>query len=383
MQVAIIGGGIMGVSAAFWLTRGADPPGVTIIERDPSLATSSTMLSAASIRQQFGTPANIRASRFGWAFLCGARESLGVEVGLKRRGYLTLATEGGAARLAALVALQNAEGAATILLDPGEIAARFPWIATEGVAAGALGQDEGWFDPAALHAGFLAAARAAGARTATGEAAGLRLGPGGVRAVRLAAGGEIAADVVVNAAGARAGAVAAMAGQSLPVRPDIRTVFVLDVAEAEGIAAAAPLLVDPAGFWMRPEGRGFIAGMASPVQPADPWSLPVDWPLFEAALWPMLAARVPVFERLRPVSAWAGAYDWNEWDQNALLGADPACPNLFHIAGFSGHGLQQAPAMGRALAELVLTGGFRTLDLSDFAVTRIAGGRRVVEEAVI
>lgn len=382
MQVAIIGGGIMGVSAAFWLTRGAEPPRVTIIERDPSLATSSTMRSAASIRQQFGTPANIRASRFGWAFLSGARESLGVDVGLKRRGYLTLATAGGAERLAALVALQNAEGAATVLLSPGEIAARFPWIATEGVAAGALGQDEGWFDPAALHAGFLKGARAAGAVRVTGEATGLRLRGEAVRAVHLASGEEIAADVVVNAAGARAGAVAAMAGQSLPVRPDIRTVFVLDVAEAEAIAAA-PLLVDPAGFWMRPEGRGFLAGMASPVQPADPWSLAPDWPLFEAALWPMLAARVPAFERLRPVSAWAGAYDWNDWDQNALLGADPACPNLFHVAGFSGHGLQQAPAMGRALAELVLTGGFRTLDLSDFAVTRIAGGRRVVEEAVI
>ncbi|HEU0223317.1 MAG TPA: FAD-binding oxidoreductase [Paracoccaceae bacterium] len=383
MRILIIGGGIMGASLAWWLTRGEKPPEVTVLERDLTLAKSSTMLSAASIRQQFSTPENIRLSRFGWDFLMRAGETLGEDVSLRRRGYLVLAGPEGAEALRQNVAVQQAEGAATALLAPGEIAARFPWLSVEGIALGALGRDEGWFDPAALHRGLMRGAKARGAAWMEGEAVGIPVRAGRVQGVRLASGETLPAEVVVNAAGARAGEVAAMAGQHLPVRPDIRTVFHLTSPDANAIRDSGPLLVDPSGFWMRPEGQGFLAGMESAGQPEDPWSLPIDWPLFDESLWPLLAARVPHFERLRVAGAWAGPYDWNDWDQNALLGADPACPNLFHVAGFSGHGLQQAPCIGRAMAELILTGAWRAIELSAFEVTRIARGRRVVERRVI
>ncbi len=373
----------MGASLAWWLTRSADAPAVTVIERDPSLARASSMLSAASIRQQYSTVENIRLSRFGWEFLSAAPELLGVDVGLKRRGYLILARPEGRATLEANSALQHAEGVATELLEPEALAARFPWLNTEGIALGALGRDEGWFDPALLHGGFRAGARARGADWAHGTVTGIDIAGGRATGVRLESGDRLAADMVVNAAGWQSGAVAALAGQELPVGPDLRTVFVLSSPDSAHINATAPLTVDPGGVWFRPEGAGFIAGMEAPAPAADPWAFAPDWSQFEEAVWPLLAARVPAFERLRTTGAWAGHYDWNRADQNALLGPLPGLDNLFHVSGFSGHGLQQAPAVGRGMAELILTGAWATLDLSAFAATRLAEGRRVVELNVI
>ncbi|RMH47123.1 MAG: FAD-binding oxidoreductase [Alphaproteobacteria bacterium] len=384
MHVVIIGGGIMGASTAWWLTRRPDPPGVTVVEPDPALKRSATMLSAGGIRQQFSKPDNVRASAFGWWFLSRARELLGEDVGLRRRGYLILAGPAEADALARAVAMQRAEGAATELLTPGAIAARFPWLSVAGVAAGAIGRDEGWFDPAALHRGLKRGAQAAGARWIRAEASGFEVEAGRIGAVLLADGGRLHCDAAVNAAGPRAGQVAAWAGIALPVRPDIRTVFHLTAPDSAAIAAAAPLIVDPAGVWVRPEGAGFIAGAASARQPDDPWSLPVDWNLFEARIWPVLARRVPAFERLRVAGAWAGPYDWNEVDQDGILGADPACPNLFHITGFSGHGLQHAPAAGRALAAMILPGTDPGApELAGLDIARLRAGSARAETAII
>ncbi|QDL90588.1 FAD-binding oxidoreductase [Paroceanicella profunda] len=387
LRVVIVGGGIMGASLAWWLTRGAGAeagvPAVTVIERDPTLARASSMLSAASIRQQYSTPQNIHLSRFGWEFLSAAPELLGVDVGLKRRGYLILATETGRATLEANTALQQAEGVATALLGPEALARQFPWLSLGDIALGALGRDEGWFDPALLHGGFRAGARARGAHWAEGTVTGIDVSAGRATGVRLQDGTRLAADVVVNAAGWQSGAVAALAGQDLPVGPDLRTVFVLSSPDTGEINATAPLTVDPGGVWFRPEGRGFIAGMEAPAPATDPWAFEPDWPQFEESVWPLLAARVPAFERLRATGAWAGHYDWNRADQNALLGPLPGIDNLFHMSGFSGHGLQQAAGVGRGLSELILTGAWQTLDLSAFAATRLAEGRRVVELNVI
>lgn len=384
-RIVIIGGGIMGAALAWWLTRGlhGPVPAVTVVERDPSLGTSSTMLSAASIRQQFSTPENIRLSRFGWDFLGTAQQILGEDVSLRRRGYLVLASAAGADALTATTALQRAEGAATELLAPGALAARFPWLSVEGVALGALGRDEGWFDPASLHRGFRRGARAAGATWVDGEVTALTRTGDRISAVKLADGSLLPADRVVNAAGARAGQVAALAGLDLPVGPSMRTVFHVTCPEGGPVNATAPLTVDPGGIWFRPEGSGFLVGVESASPATDPWAFAPDWPSFEEIAWPMLAARVPVFERLRAEHAWAGPYDWNAWDRNALLGSLPACPNLVHVTGFSGHGLQHAPGIGRGMAEWMLTGAWQSLDLSVFDISRLAAGRQVVERGII
>lgn len=389
-RVAVVGGGAVGSAVAYFLT--ADPGfagEVVVVERDPSYARASSALSASSIRQQFSTPVNIAIGRFGVAFLRDAGRALAVggerpEVGLRERGYLFLATAAGRPVLEANHAVQRAHGAHVALLEPAELRGRFPWLAADDLAGGSLGlSGEGWFDGYGLLRAFRAKAIAQGARYLRDEAVGLDLAGGRVRAVRLAAGGELPCDVVVNAAGPWAARVAALAGIDLPVRARARSVFVLDCPDPPP-RDGFPLLIDPSGFWLRPEGAHFIAG--APPRPEDDLDdrpLEPDHALFEETIWPALAARVPALERLRVVGAWAGYYEMNTFDRNGIVGPHPAVPNLFFANGFSGHGLQQAPAVGRGVAELIAHNGYLTLDLSPLGVERILEGRPLVERNVI
>lgn len=387
-DVAIVGGGVIGCAVAYFLT--ADPAfdgTVAVIERDPSYRTASSALSASSIRQQFSTPENIALSRFGIDFLRRATEHLSVEgdpvdLGLREQGYLYLATPAGTETLHANHAVQRAAGAEVALLEPDALAARFPWLAVDDVALGSLGlSGEGWFDGYALLQAFRRKAKAAGARFVTGEVTGIERSGNRIAAVTLADGGRIACGMLLNAAGPQARRVAALAGVPLPVAARKRCVFVFACREA---LPGCPLVIDPSGVWFRPEGAQFIAGAPPPPdRDPDTQDLTVEHDLFEEILWPALAQRVPAFEAVRVTGAWAGHYEYNEVDQNAILGPHPEIANLLFANGFSGHGLQQSPGVGRGIAEWIAYGGWRTLDLSVFAYDRLAAGRRVVERCVI
>ncbi|MDE3177555.1 MAG: FAD-binding oxidoreductase, partial [Pseudomonadota bacterium] len=159
-----------------------------------------------------------------------------------------------------------------------------------------------------------------------------------------------------------------------------RCVFVF---EAKRLSDRFPLLIDPSGVYVRPEGRHYLVGGPAPEPDPDTQDFEVDWPQFEETLWPALAARIPAFEELKLVRAWAGHYDLNTFDHNAIVGRLPGFDNAYLAAGFSGHGVQQSPAVGRGLAELIVHGGYRALDLSDFAYERIAAGRPLMERNVI
>jgi FAD-dependent oxidoreductase domain-containing protein 1 len=387
-DVAIIGGGVIGSAIAYFLGRDPAFSGrVIVIERDPGYARASSALSASSIRQQFSTPENIRMSRFGFAFLREIGRHLSVDgepvdVGLREGGYLYLSGPGQEAVLRENHAIQRAEAAEVALLGPDELRARFPWLALEGVSLGSLGlSGEGWFDGYGLMQAFRRKARALGAEYLGAEAAGLRILGRRVAAVRLGDGREIACGVLVNAAGPWARTVAAMAGVALPVEARRRCVFVFD---ARRRLERCPLLIDTTGIWFRPEGELFICG-ASPPEAEDQDGLPleVDHAQFDEVLWPALAARVPAFEAIKAVNAWAGYYEYNTFDQNAVLGPHPELANFLFANGFSGHGIQQAPAVGRALAELIVHGRYTSLDLSIFGYERIAAGRPVIERNVI
>ncbi|MBS0393583.1 MAG: FAD-binding oxidoreductase [Proteobacteria bacterium] len=381
---AIIGGGIMGSALAYWLTRLAPGTAVTVVERDPAYRHASSALSAASIRQQFTTPLNIRLAQESLEFLRGAGEALAVDgdspdVRLHEGGYLYLARHGRADGLRAAHAVQVAHGADVALLAPAELAARFPWLAVDDLELGSLGlSGEGWFDGYGLLAAFARRARHQGAAYVRGEVIGLERDAGRITALRLEDGARIGCEVAVNAAGPWARRVAALAGIELPVHARRRTVYVI---ACRARLERCPLIIDPSGFWMRPEGDRFIAGVA-PAKDPDDLPLEPDYGPFEEELWPALAARIPAFEEARLERAWAGYYEVNDFDQNAIVGPHPAVANLYFVNGFSGHGLMQAPAVGRALAARLL-GREDRIDLGPLCVERLLEGRPLRELNVI
>ncbi|MFS8038605.1 NAD(P)/FAD-dependent oxidoreductase [Xanthobacter sp. AM11] len=387
-DVVVIGGAATGSSVAFHLA--ADPAfagRVLVLEKDPSYQRCASALSAASIRQQYSTAINVQISLFGIAFLrsIGARLAVDGErpdIGLTEGGYLFLAGPQGRAALEAGHAVQQAQGAHVALLEPPALSARFPWLNTQGLSAGCLGlSGEGWFDGYGLMQAFRRKARALGVTYRAAHARAVTVTGGRVTGVVLEDGETIACGAVVNAAGAGGRAIAASAGICLPVHMKKRMIFTFT---AEDPVPGCPLLIDPTGTYVRPEGRGFLCG-AAPAPEHDPDSddFEVDHTLFEDVVWPALAARIPVFERIRPGRAWAGHYDMNAFDQNAFIGPVEGVAGFYLANGFSGHGLQQSPAVGRGIAECIVHGRYVSLDLSPLAFSRLAADKPLRELKVV
>jgi glycine/D-amino acid oxidase-like deaminating enzyme len=229
---------------------------------------------------------------------------------------------------------------------------------------------------------FRRKARALGAQYVADEAVGFDATNDRIVALRLAQGARIEGDVFVNAAGPWAASIASWLGVDLPVRARRRSVFAFACRTP---LPRCPLVIDVTGLWFRPEGaQQFLCGI-SPDEANDPDGAPleVEPALFDDLLWPALAARVPAFEAVKPLRAWAGYYEYNTFDCNGIVGAHPHWRNFHFANGFSGHGLQQAPGVGRGLAELIVHGGYRTLDLSPLRFERIDERRPLVEGNVI
>jgi len=390
MRVAIIGGGAIGAACAMFLRRLAPQADVRVIEPDPTLRLASSARSAASIRQQFSNALNVRLSQFGLQVLREARDWLAVDdapldLGFVESGYLFVATgEAGAQTLRDNHAVQRAAGAPVQLLDAAELARRVPWLRSDDVRLASLGTGgEGWFDGEAFARALARKARALGAHWHTARVTGFERGGHTLKAAQLADGTRIEADAFVLAAGAWSHAVGALAGVPVPVFARRRTVFVFSCPTP---LPRTPLVVDPSGIWFRSEGAGFIGGWSPGPHDADPDDLPLDEPdldQFEQRLWPALAHRVPAFDALRRSGAWAGYYEVHPLDHNGLVGPHPQCANLLLACGFSGHGLQHAAGIGRGVAEWLVHGGYRSLDLTPLAATRLASGAALVERAII
>lgn len=387
-DIVIVGGGVIGSSAAYFLAAQPAFGGtVAVIERDATYAEAATPRSAGGIRQQFSTPENILISAFGASFIKSAREHLAVDgeepdLQFHEGGYLFLATHAGLRTLVDNHHIQHQLGAETQLLTPGELGASFPWLNCGDLAGGSFGpRNEGWLDPYSLLQAFRRKARSLGVTYIQDEVAGLDLAHDRVTNVRLGSGESIACGGVVNCAGVNAWRVAAWIGLDLPVRPRKRLVYVFDCREE---LTGVPLTIDPTGVWVRPEGANFICGV-SPEEANDPDStdFELDYRPFEEMIWPTLAHRIPAFEAIKLIRAWAGHYDYNVLDQNVIIGVAPHVPNFLMANGFSGHGLQQSPAIGRALSELIAFGEYRTLDLRRFGYERVLNGQAIREVNVV
>ncbi|MBN2907224.1 MAG: FAD-binding oxidoreductase [Rhodobacteraceae bacterium] len=388
-DIAIVGGAVMGASAAYWLSRLDPGLRIALIEAEPSFHRSSTALSVASIRQQFSTPINVKISQYGFDFISNFPAEIGsaadpCDLGFQENGYLFLAgSDAAASAMRAAHAVQHAQGAQTQLWSGAELAARFAHLDTSDVVLASFGpHGEGWFDNMGLLAGLRGAARRAGVTCLSDRVTGMVRQGDRITALGLASGARITAGAVINAAGTSAAQLMRMADEDMPVEPRKRTVFVIDAPNVR--VPGAPLMVDHRGFYLRPEGPHWItATVPESDGPADPQDFEPDWHLFEDVIWEQLYARAPGFDAVKVLRAWAGHYAFNTLDQNAIVGRWPGLANLYVMNGFSGHGLQQAPAMGRGIAELIVHGGYRSLDLSDLGPERIAQNRPFLEKAVV
>jgi len=379
----IAGGGAVGSATAYFLTGPVGFTGtVAVVEPDPAYHLAASTRSAASIRRQFSTPINIEMSAFGMQFLRDCDSGL-ADVNLKQSTYLTLATATGAANLRSNVELQRRCGVEVRLLDSAALAQCYPWINAGDLALGAdTPNGEGWFDGHGLLQGLRRAALKHGARYIRDRVEEVSMdGAQTVAGVRLASGDTLQCRWLVNAAGTHSRALAASAGVELPVFARKRNVFVFSCAQPP---AGCPLIVDPSSLWCRPEGTRFICGVVPPDDPdiaVDDFE--VNYQEFDELVWPALAHRVPAFEAVRLESAWAGHYDYNVFDQNAFLGPSESVPNLILASGFSGHGLQHAPAVGRALAECIRFGEYRSIDATPLSYGRYLRNQPLREHSVI
>lgn len=391
-DIVIVGGAVIGSSTAYWLTQklGRDAS-VLVVERDSSYEFSSTALSTSAIRQQYSNPINVKISQFGVEFINGFRDRMAPfyagepapDLGFREHGYLYCCTPEGVEAARERVDLQRSLGAHTVFLEPGPLKDRFPWLNVEDLGGGAWGaRDEGWFDSMGLLNGLRRAARAGGIEYIDNAVTGVELEGGKVAAARLSTGEAVSCRILVNAAGPRAQQVAAMAGLSIPVAPHKRHSFVF--ASGTPIPGRMPNVIDLSGTFVRPEGELFLTGN-TPLDdgPADYDDFRTRHEEFDERIWPALWHRIPAFDALRVMQSWTGHYEYNMLDHNGIVGFHPEVTNFMFANGFSGHGLQQSPAVGRAVAELIVDGAFQTLDLTPFRYERIPLNEPFLEEAVI
>ncbi|KIN73449.1 FAD dependent oxidoreductase [Sulfitobacter guttiformis KCTC 32187] len=362
---------------------------VLVIERDPTYQFASTSHTNSCIRQQFSNAANIQVSQFGAQFIHNFREFMGgnpevPHLTLQSFGYMYLAdTPEFAATLKEAQAVQQSLGAATKHMSRDEIAADYPFYQLDDIIGGNHNLvDEGYFDGGTMFDWFKRSAKANGVEYVTACVTAMTRAADTVQSVTLADGTVIGCGTVVNASGPRAAATAAMAGLSIPVVPRKRYTFVFNAAQP--LDRDLPLTIDPSGVHMRSEGKYYLAGCPPDVDSDVAYDdFAFDHSLWESKVWPAIATRIPQFEAIKVINEWVGHYAYNTLDQNALLGRARDCPNFIFVNGFSGHGLQQSPAIGRGIAELIAYGEYRSLDLDAFDVNRAAQGQRFLEKAVI
>ena len=392
-DIVIVGGAMMGASTAWFLSDDEEFDGkVLVVDRDLTFENTSTMHTNSCMRQQFSGELNVRISQFAADFVKNLPRYMGnddrvPELTIRSFGYMYLADNDGFADvLRESQKVQLAAGAETQLMTADEIKAAYPFYNVDDIVLGSINlRDEGFWDATAVFDWWRKSARERGVEYIENEVIAMTKNPAGTRvdSVTLASGEVIACGQVLNASGPRATRTSEMVGVSLPVEPRKRFSWIF--AAEQPLDRDLPLTIDPSGVHVRENGGGtYQCGAHSDIDPAvDYDDFTMDFSIWENHVWPVLATRVPQFEAIKVQSEWAGHYSYNTFDHNAIMGPHTEIENFFFLNGFSGHGLQQSPAMGRGTAEMMVHGGYKTLDMSQFHFERIAAGRKIVEKAVI
>lgn len=423
-DICIIGGGPVGSSIALHLAQlSKGDRKIVVVERDNSYRSGSAMLSAGGVRQQFSVPENIKMSMYGADFLKNMNrlqvDDEVPDIQFFENGYLFLGNDRSVDIMKANHKIQRECGADWIdLLNKQELEQKFSWLNTDDIAMGSYGnKNEGYFDPWSLVQALKKKAISLGVEYIEGSVTGgeISLKSKSTRAYNLShvtvqnkvtkKDTKLVAHTFVNAAGAWAGRLIDTFTSSftrncimkLPVQPRKRCIFTI---HCPGLQVAAgdkpvppsttPLVIDPTGVYFRPEGKGnrFIVGV-SPTEDKDPNCddndlKVVDHHLFEDIIWPTLYNRVPAFAEIKVQSSWAGFYEYNTLDQNAIIGYHSDIQNLMLCNGFSGHGLQQSLGAGRGVSELLYNGNkYTTLDLSRFSFDRVVDGKPILETGIV
>ena len=380
---------MMGSAAAWFLSHHPQFDGrILVIERDPSYAFCSTSHTHSCLRQQYSSALNIKIAQFAVdmvrRFKHHMNDPAAPDIALDSFGYMYLAkTEAFADQLRRNQQLQASLGAGTKILSADEIARAYPFYHLDDIILGSHNpDDEGYFDGAAIFDWWRRAAMQKGVTYRHDTVVGLDHDAQRVKAVRLASGDIVAPGLVINAAGPRAAEVAAMAGFALPVEPRRRFSFMFSAQTP--LEQELPLTIDPAGVHFLRHGAYYLAGCAPDLDVAvAPDNFEMDLTIWQDKVWPALAHRVPAFEAVRVEREWVGHYAYNILDANAVIGPHPDMPNFYFMNGFSGHGLQQSPAMGRGIAEHIISGAYQTLDLGAFGFQRVLAQQPFLETAVI
>ncbi|HET7020898.1 MAG TPA: FAD-dependent oxidoreductase [Xanthobacteraceae bacterium] len=385
VDVAIIGGGAIGAAAAYFLRSHPRAGRVAVIERDTSYQLASTPRASGGVRRLFSLPENIALSNYSIPFFERFDAEMAVDgerpaINFRKGGYLFIVPPAAARVLERNFEIQKTNGVHVEWLERKDLKARFPSMTVDDLGAGVLSPDDGWLDPYGVLQGLREKSKALGAEFVNDEVVGLDVERRRIRAIRLKSGQTLQAEAVINAAGAWAKEICAMAGWMVPIEPMRRYEHYFEAAEA---IEPLPYIKDVHRLAFRPEGKGYSGGVPKLDEPRG-YNFDVDHDYFQQVVWPALAARFPQFERSKEKNTMSGLYDQNEFDATPIVGSwTGKLDNFYLMAGFSGHGLMHAPGCGRAIAELILDGSYRTIDLARFGWARIAEGRRCAEDGIV
>ena len=392
-DVIIIGGAMMGSSTAWFLSQNSDFNGrALVIEKDPSYEFASTTHTNSCMRQQFSAALNIQISQFAAEFVKNMRSFMDndpevPELRIQNFGYMYLADNDDFAQtLRENHAIQAANGAGTKLMTPDEITHDYPFYQVDDIVLGSHNLvDEGYWEGITVFDWWRKKARQNGVEYLHNEVVAMTKNAAGTRieSVTLKTGEVISCGQLVNASGPRAVLTSRMAGIEVPVEPRKRYTYVFSAEKP--LDRELPLTIDPSGVHFRQDGTSlYMAGGHADYDPAvDYQDFEMDHSLWMEHVWPVLATRIPQFDAIKVVREWVGHYAYNAFDHNAIMGPHTDVENFIFLNGFSGHGLQQSPAMGRGTSEYLIYGGYRTLDLSPFHYERIPQNKPIIEKAVI